>query len=761
MGLALRHLLGWLLRPILFLLRPIFWVLRPIWRFWGRLGLAIRHLLVWFVWEPFLFITTPLRWFFRRLIYPILIRPIIWLLYKVATILYRYLLAPIGRWLASFVRARWQAGQPGRIRWRRRWHSRRMLYAARLRFFFRRPTPPAQGVFVPDANTGLSYQITIAQQKRRVRWRLFRFAATLIALNIILVGLGSIIPKETTSSSANVLPTATFLPPTPTPTSSPTETPTPTLTPIPVPTMAPPPPTPNLLDSGGSVLFALWENGNSDIYGLTLGQTKPVRLTRHPAEDRDPAWSPDGTQIAFASRRDGNWDLYVMDLRIAEIRRVTTDMGFDAGPNWSPDGQWLVYESYLNNNLDIFITKADGSTAPIRLTQHIAPDFAPVWSPGGRHIAFTSWRTGNKDVFIMPLDAAQDSLAMNVTGSPDRHEDNPVFNPAGDFLAFDDDSSGFDIVYGVALEEYEVKGEVVTLGQGKNPTWSPTGEALIYVHQLAEQSFLLAGSFGAWSIAPQAYGSAGTLDDPYWSAYYLPPGLASRLPDPLINEPLFTELLSPPQTFGAPYLVQELAVRAPSPYLSDRVNDSFLALRDRVWAETSQDYLGQLDNLFESLTTLPLPGQYLHSWNKAGRAFDLNYRPVLSFEPPIEVVRQDRGYEVYWTLFFRAGYQDGSQGEPLRELPWDFRARYGQDPRYYDEGGKWKEQIPNGYYLNFTQLAQDYGWQRVPADDAWRTYFPSIRFWHFENHQQLSWEEAMLELYSPTELVELLDNLSP
>jgi Tol biopolymer transport system component len=36
-------------------------------------------------------------------------------------------------------------------------------------------------------------------------------------------------------------------------------------------------------------------------------------LTRNPAFDADPAWSPDGRKIAFVSHRDGSYGIYVMN----------------------------------------------------------------------------------------------------------------------------------------------------------------------------------------------------------------------------------------------------------------------------------------------------------------------------------------------------------------------------------------------------------------------------------------------------------------
>lgn len=756
-GAFLRRLLGWLWRPIGWLLRPFVALARAVWRFLGRMGLALRNLLRWFIWQPLWFIATPLRWLFRFLLVPFLFRP-----------LWRYAIAPVGRYGRDWLQRRWQGSAPARRRWQRRWVSQRAVFLARLRLRLRRPKPPTDAIYVADANTGLSYVAAVGRQRRQARLRLVRIASGLIALNLVLVGVGSIITSEPVPSLASALPAATItsppLPATTTPSPTPTVTPLPptpttTPTPQPLPTIAVSPwLTPDLL-SGGSLLFTMRQNGNSDIYALTVGQSRPVRLTSHPAADRDPAWSPDGSQIAFASHRDGNWDIYVLDLRLATTRRITSDPAFDAGPGWSPDGEWLVYESYRSGNLDIHITRADGSGEPIQLTRHAAPDFSPVWSPGGRHIAFTSWRTGNKDIFIIPLDGAQDAAAVNITQSPDRQEDHPRFRPDGEALAFDDDSSDFDLVYETALAQYAPDGLPTSLGQGRQPTWSPDGGAILYVHEVNGQTYLIAGNAAAWGIAPQAFVSAGWIEDPFWSAAPLPANLAARLPDEGRDAPLFTEVASRSETADPPYLLQPVAVRAPSPYLSDRVDDSFAALQARVLQEAGFDFLAQLDNMFEPLSTQPLPGQSRYTWNKAGRAFDFSYRTALSFDPQVEVLRQDRGYQVFWQVMIKAAAQDGTQGEPLRELPWDFRARYGQDALYYDEGGKWKDAIPAGYYVDLTALAADYGWQRVPADTAWRTYFPSIRFWHFEKTDGLTWNAAMAELYPAADLLSAFGEL--
>jgi TolB protein len=523
--------------------------------------------------------------------------------------------------------------------------------------------------------------------------------------------------------------------------------------------------TPNPLDGGGAVIFTQRLEGNSDIYILPVGQAAPIRMTTHPAEDRDPAWGPDGSEIAFASRRDGNWELYVYNIPDRALRRVTRNLAYDAAPTWSPDGQWLAYESYRDGNLDIYLIKADGSEGPFRLTDDPAPDFAPAWSPGGRHIAFTSWRAGSKDIFMHSLDAGTNADAQNMTQSPDLQEDEAAFAPNGRSLAYSEKSAGFPVIYALPLSDsYEAAGEPFSVGQqGRDPAWSPDRRSVLFVYDQAGRSFLLSGSVEAWSVVPQMVVSEGRIDDPSWTAVRLAPDLANRLQnieqnsDPLTADgPLFIEALAESQPGQPSSLLFPVAVNAPAPYLSDAVDQSFQALRQQLVVEAGWDFLGQLDGMFEEIDARPLPGQTVQSWNKAGRAFDFYFREALGFEPQVELLKLELNGEVYWRVFVKTAVQDGTLGEPLRDLTWDFQARSGDDPSYYEQGGKWREAVPAGYYIDFTALAADYGWEWTPSNPNWRTFFPDIRFWHYEKQEGLTWEAAMRQLYTDDELAPLL-----
>ena len=737
----------WLRRHLVAVLRLIF---GPPWRFLGRLGLAWRNLIAWTLWRPFRFMAAPWFLLYRQFLHrPLmralgrLLRLLFWPFWQLARLMGWLVVRPVSTLLRR-LRARWQAGRSGRRRIRRQIRSLWRVLQARLSLTIRRPSPPARAIHLPSVSTPGA-----PSAQRRVT----RLATTVLAIGLVVAASFFTAQQAPRMGRAGAdsdgdyqLSSSKFTDSTPT-------RPRPTLTPTPI--ASPTPwPTPDPLNSGGSVAFTLRQNGNSDIYALSIGQSQPVRLTNHPAGDRDPAWSPDGRQLAFSSRRAGNWEIYVLNLPDGRLRRLTRDTAFDGGPSWSPDGRWLVFESYRANNLDLYLLSADGEQGPIRLTQHEAPDYSPVWSPDGRHVAFTSWRSGNKDIFIMSLDAAADDAVQNITGSPDLFEDNPAFSPDGSRLAFSEDSTGFELVYALPLDNDTPTGEWVSHGQGRHPSWSPDGKALAYVHS-AGQHHLIASSLDAWSVAPQAFTTGARLDNPHWSARTLPLELPEHLQalNDASQPPLFVENVADPQTEGAPYLLRELPVNAPAPYLNDRVDQSFLALRQRVIEEAGWDFLGQVDQMYERIDAKPPPGQSDRNWNKAGRAFDYYANYALALDPRVEVVREDRDSATYWRTYLRAEAQDGTRGEPLRDLPWDFRARYGAEPQFYDQGGKWKDEIPSGYYVDFTALAADHGWTRVPTADNWRTFFPGILFWRYENRQGLTWEQAMLEIYTAEEIL--------
>jgi len=84
----------------------------------------------------------------------------------------------------------------------------------------------------------------------------------------------------------------------------------------------------------------------SDIYIKKIGGSAVTQLTKDPANDGMPAFSPDGKTIAFASDRGGDWNVYVMDIAGGQPVQLTSDVAHDVHPSFSPDGKWIVYSTF-------------------------------------------------------------------------------------------------------------------------------------------------------------------------------------------------------------------------------------------------------------------------------------------------------------------------------------------------------------------------------------------------------------------------------
>ena len=76
------------------------------------------------------------------------------------------------------------------------------------------------------------------------------------------------------------------------------------------------------------------------------------------------------------------------------------------------------------------------------------------------------------------------------------------------------------------------------------------------------------------------------------------------------------------------------------------------------------------------------------------------------------------------------------------------------------EGGTFKP-LPYGFYVDFTELAREYGWTRIsswddPAFD-WKTNKIAAEYWHYQKTQGLNWYAAITEVYSEADVRALGD----
>jgi TolB protein len=499
----------------------------------------------------------------------------------------------------------------------------------------------------------------------------------------------------------------------------------------------------------GDVFYVSCEEGGYFHLFAFSPQSVPLkRLTADAWDDITPALSPDGNLLAFSSRRNGYWDLYLLDLGSGEIHRVTDTLEYDAAPTWSPDGAVIAYESYTGGDLNIIIRSvANPDQAPIQLTRNDSSNSSPTWSPLGRKIAFVSDRSGDPEIWIADLDHA--GSFVDVSNTPQAVEAHPAWSPDGTKLAWasTDADSGLTGIYIWDILTPDVQPQWA--GSGDWPVWVDNNDLATRL-SAPNQTFITGYSAtGLMNIPPVRL--PGTLDGLSVGTSRL------ELPDPLLAAAKVTPpALFDPGAVSQPdlsssrlSLVPLLDVTAAFPKLIETAQESFQKLRTLVSKQTGWDALANLENAYIPLTTPPDPGLG-EDWLFTGRAFTLN--PVLVQASWMVVVREDFGQQVYWRIYLRTTAQDGSQGLPLTQTPWDFSARTSSSSAY-ENGGQLMESIPAGYWLDLTTIAAQYGWQRLPSLTNWRSYYAGARFNELVYTQNIDWRTAMLQLYPPDVLV--------
>lgn len=133
-----------------------------------------------------------------------------------------------------------------------------------------------------------------------------------------------------------------------------------------------------------------------DIWVANADGSNPVRLTSHPANERDPIFSPDGTKIAYTANYDGNDDVFVIDVTGGEPQRLTWYPGSDEAIDWLPDGKTVAMISTRGRRAgrsgQLYHVGMDGGL-PEKVSEAVVNGGA--YDETGTVFTNVPWRSGN------------------------------------------------------------------------------------------------------------------------------------------------------------------------------------------------------------------------------------------------------------------------------------------------------------------------------------------------------------------------------
>ncbi|HEY6140115.1 MAG TPA: protein kinase [Thermoanaerobaculia bacterium] len=220
---------------------------------------------------------------------------------------------------------------------------------------------------------------------------------------------------------------------------------------------------PALSPDGKMIAYVSTQSGNRDIYVQRVDGLMATNITSDsPADDSEPAFSPDGARIVFRSEREGG-GIFAMGATGESVVRLT-DIGHN--PSWSPDGKHIVISTAgtelrphtHSTNGALWIVDAKTGAKRLlyeRKSPATEPDaLQPSWSPDGKRIAFWGLVTGGqRDIWMIDADARPQPRPKLVRVTSDPALDwNPVWSPDGRYLYFGSDRDGTLNLWRIAVD---------------------------------------------------------------------------------------------------------------------------------------------------------------------------------------------------------------------------------------------------------------------------------------------------------------------
>ncbi|MEJ2208361.1 MAG: FHA domain-containing protein [Anaerolineae bacterium] len=195
--------------------------------------------------------------------------------------------------------------------------------------------------------------------------------------------------------------------------------------------------------------------------GLSQQDVQALLGQAFPGQSFDiPEMGPVGGRIALGIHRTGadGVDLYTVPAMGGQRTMIISE---GQEPGFSPDGQWLVYSSQAPDRLGLRLIKTDG-TGDVALTS-AQGDRYPSFSPDGGRIVFM----GQDGIQVINRDGSNRHTILQA--------EDPSWSPTGDQIVYRGCLQGGRCGLIVANADGSNPRQITTNAQDGAPRWSPNG----------------------------------------------------------------------------------------------------------------------------------------------------------------------------------------------------------------------------------------------------------------------------------------------
>jgi serine/threonine protein kinase len=161
---------------------------------------------------------------------------------------------------------------------------------------------------------------------------------------------------------------------------------------------------PRLSTDGRRFAFTKFDRGALNVWVYDLPSGPATQLTFE-SNNFLPLWTPpDGDRLTFTSFRAGPFDVYWMPTNRSSPEELLVTGPYDQrATSWSPDGKVLLLtETNPDTGLDIWFLSVEDVNMPRPLLYESWDEDNAVFSPDGNLIAYESNREGSREVYVTP-----------------------------------------------------------------------------------------------------------------------------------------------------------------------------------------------------------------------------------------------------------------------------------------------------------------------------------------------------------------------